>query len=139
MGNKDSDTDRSISKKDLDDDLKLAILIGMIPKDYQEIIMQTAMTTEAEEKLKYMTCRDRVIQIAHQRLQMVQPMPMDLDKVREAEDGCEEEHVDAVGQGVKCYNCQGYGHMSRDCSTPKGKGKSSNGKGDYGKGDYGKG
>ena len=124
-------------KKDLDDDLKIAILLGMVPKDYQEIILQTAMTTE---DLKYTTCRDRIIQMARQRIQMVQPVPMDLDKVREEEEeGGEEEHVDAVGQGVKCYNCQGYGHLSRDCATPKGKGKSSNGKGDYGKGDYGKG
>ena len=104
MGDEDSDVDRQVWKKDLDNDLKLAILIGMIPKDYQEIVMQTAMTT-SEEDLKYMTCRDRVIQIARQRFQMVQPMPMDLDKVKEAEEGYNEENVDAVGQGVKCYNC----------------------------------
>ena len=94
-------TDR-YQKKDLDDDLKIAILLGMVPKDYQEIILQTAMTTD---DLKYPTCRDRIIQMARQRIQMVQPVPMDLDKVKEAEEGYDEENVDAVGQGVKCYNC----------------------------------
>ena len=29
----------------------------------------------------------------------------------------------AVGASTQCYKCQGYGHLARDCATPKGKGK----------------
>ena len=49
---------------------------------------------------------------------MIQPMPMDVDKVNEEKGDEEQEDLDAVGQGVKCYNCQGYGHFADTCPSP---------------------
>ena len=43
--------------------------------------------------------------------------------------------VGAVYPTTKCYNCQGYGHMQRECPYPKGKGKAKGGK-DAGKGGF---
>ena len=46
--------------------------------------------------------------------------------------------ISSIGQHTQCYNCGGWGHMSRECtSEKKGKGKGK----DYGKGgkDSGKG
>ena len=59
--------------------------------------------------------------------------PKDLDQEYDWEK--DEEGPNAVGQsGMKCYKCQGYGHLARNCSSeqkPKGKGK---GQGDQGGG-----
>ena len=71
------------------------------------------MTTKTGE-MRYEDCRDRVIQIANHRMQMTQPTPMDVYKVKEGYDEKDEENVDAVRQGIKCYNCQGCGRRVRD-------------------------
>ena len=54
----------------------------------------------------------------------------------------EEEGLNALGQaGMKCYNCQGFGHLARNCSSeqkPKGKGKGNGAQGnEKGGGGYG--
>jgi hypothetical protein len=126
--------------EDLNDNLKMAILIGMLPKEYQDLVMQTSCMTN---KMSYSGIRDNVLNIANQRIQMTQPVPMDLSAVEE--EGGEwsgyEDHqeVDAVGANTQCYSCGGYGHMARTCTKGKGDQK---GKGGFGKGggkDYGKG
>ena len=50
--------------KDLEHHLKLAILIGIIPMDYQGMILQTGMTTE---QLEYDVCRDRIYRLRSRR------------------------------------------------------------------------
>jgi hypothetical protein len=126
--------------EDLNDNLKLAILIGMLPKDYQDLVMQTSCMTN---KMSYSGIRDNVLNIANQRIQMTQPVPMDLGAVEEAGvdwGGFEDQQeVDAVGANTQCYSCGGYGHLARTCTKGKGDQK---GKGGFGKGggkDYGKG
>lgn len=37
---------------------------------------------------------------------------------RDEDDG-NDMSLQAVGMNTRCYNCQGYGHLSRDCSTPQ--------------------
>ena len=57
---------------------------------------------------------------------------MDIDGADEDEEywGEEEWDVDAVYPGTKCYFCQGFGHMARECPMKgKGKGKAEGGKG----------
>ena len=90
----------------MDKDLKLAILIGVIPKDYQDMLLQAGITTK---KMEYEVCRDRVIQIATQRMQMSQPTPMDVGMLNKDQGygDTDTENVDVVGQGIKCYICQG--------------------------------
>ena len=62
---------------------------------------------------------------------------MDISRVGEQpDDGIddwdnEEIEVDAVGKGVTCHSCGGWGHYDRECPTSKGKGRV---KGDPGKG-----
>ena len=54
----------------------------------------------------------------------------------------QEEDLDAVnkgkgkGKGVKCYNCEGYGHLARDCPKPKRQTKGGGKGGKGGKGGY---
>ena len=55
--------------------MRLALLIGMLPKEYQDMILQTSVVRE--EKMKYETLRDHVINVATQ-MQMVKPTPMDI-------------------------------------------------------------
>ena len=55
----------------------------------------------------------------------------------EYEEEYEEVDVDAVGNPMQCFNCQGWGHAARNC--PSAKGSKGKGKGDYGKGDYNEG
>ena len=129
--------------KDLDSEMRLAILIGMLPKEHQDMIMQTGCMTD---KMTYEGIRDRVMNIANQRMQMSHPTPMDAGAVQGEGIGEDEwyedewQDVDAVGANTQCYTCGGFGHMSRQC--PKGKG--GYGKGDqkgkgYAKGQYWKG
>ena len=52
---------------------KVAILIGMIPKEYQDLILQNG-TLLADGDLKFTTIRDYVINVASQKLHMVRPV-----------------------------------------------------------------
>ena len=62
----------------LDDNLKLAILVGMLPKEFQDLVFQNGT---GEKDLKYIDSRAFVFRIAHQRAQMARPVLMDVGQV----------------------------------------------------------
>ena len=45
------------------------------------------------------------------------------DRGSDREKAGKEESKTKAGAGVKCYNCQGFGHMARECSKPQADGK----------------
>ena len=45
------------------------------------------------------------------------------DKKFEGSGGGKEDDKAKSKDGIKCYNCQGFGHMARDCSKPQSGGK----------------
>ncbi len=103
------------------ENIKLAVLIGMLPKEYQDICIQASCVME---KMTYEKMRDHILNVANQRLP--QPKPMEVDEI-------DEQEIDAVGN-MLCYNCNKNGHISRNC-WQKGGGKG-NTKGNPGKGGY---
>ena len=84
----------------LSDDMKLAILVGMLPKEYQDIVLQT---TSVADKVKCENIRDNILNMVTQRVEMVQPRPMDIGAMRKEEEEKyeigEEEDINAVGKG----------------------------------------
>eukprot|EP00973_Karenia_brevis_P077967 10830890-Karenia_brevis.AAC.1 len=55
--------------------LKLAILVSMLPKEYQEEIIKMGST---EKKLEYEMCRNHIVSIANQRIAARTPKPADI-------------------------------------------------------------
>jgi len=120
----------------LSDKLKTAILVSMLPNELQDIVFQNM-----DVKTKYETVRDKVISLAGHRIQMAAPTPMDIGAVNNGSNRCEHHHEQAwtqdvnnwngeseleIGQvkgygkgNMQCYNCQGYGHLARDCQQPR--------------------
>jgi hypothetical protein len=143
-------------REELSDQMKLAILINMMPREYQDVGMQMSIG----RKLKYEELRDHILGLANQKAQLSRPVPMDTNAVDlqpdyEGEEYGNEWEVDAVSWNTQCHACWGYGHLARDCPMDrnkigkgekgeKGKGKGmwggKGGKGDWkgkGKGDFG--
>ena len=58
--------------------IKLAILIGMLPEDFQDMAMQNGSMMSV---VKYENVRDHVISVATQKAAMSIPKPMDVDQV----------------------------------------------------------
>ena len=114
--------------EEFSDNVKVAILTAMIPRDLQDMVFQLG---HAGKELRYSAVRDKVMSIASHRSQMATPTPMDIGQVEEHEEPYhwEEFEVDAVGKTGACHRCGGRGHFARDCPTPpegkgfKGKGK----------------
>ena len=92
----------------LDDNLKLAILVGMLPKEFQDLVFQNGT---GEKDMKYIDSRAFVLRIAHQRAQMARPVPVDVGQVWGHEDEVEYEEegqdVNVTGKGGACHNCGG--------------------------------
>lgn len=127
---------------------KMAALMELCPTEVQDMIYQNVdEVNEDYDKLK-----QKIITWASNKVAS-EGVPMDIGKVEW--DGNEDDYdVAAVGWQTQCYNCGGWGHQSRECSSEKkgkggdkgkGKGNLGNtfGKGgkDFGKGgkDFGKG
>jgi hypothetical protein len=127
---------------------KMAAMLKLCPKEIQDMV--ELRWDEVGEK--YETLKDRVVGWATTRTEKKGgPVAIDVDEVEEKDEDDEwwDEFAAAVYPTTKCYNCQGYGHMARECPK-KGKGNSKGekgcgkggekGKGGFGgKGGYGKG
>ena len=144
----------------LGEQIKLARIIGMAPKEMQDEIYRDP--GDLATTGKFGEVRDRMKRVANNRISQETPTPMDIGQVHSASDwgghmcappgigytytqavadgmprglwGTEEAfdtlEVDYVGAGGQCYRCGGKGHMAKDCATAKGKGI----EGDKGKG-----
>ena len=119
----------------LSDRMAAAIVTSMLPPDLQDIVFQN----QGAGDVVYGSVKDKVLSVAASRNQQAAPTPMDIGAVNEEKIGAVEEEpeegkeINQLGEGGKgkCYNCGGYGHMSKGCPSPQGKGYS---KGDKGKG-----
>ena len=131
--------------EDLGENLRLAILVGMMPKEFQDMIIQNGGMMS---KVTYQSSRDYVLGVANQRIQMKQRSGVGSTGVMSAEQEEREEQerkeaeANAVGNAVRCYNCQGFGHIAANCPKPKrtnfgGKGKGAKGGGGKGGGKAG--
>lgn len=125
--------------EELSNKMKIAVFANMMPVNIQEHIYATV-----EESSLYNTVKEKVRAMVQNKLAAnMGPAPMDIgDVTYEEYEG--DYNVDVVDAETKCYRCQGYGHMSRDCGTKAeyGKGKGSDVKGGYkgkGKGSFEKG
>ena len=123
---------------------KMAAFIELCPKDIGDRVLRAI--DEIGER--YETLREKVVGWATNKAEASGPSAMDINSADQKEEhwpngpfgGWEndqdyEEQGDEIGAvtpNTKCFNCFGYGHISRDC--PKGKGKAGGGKGGFGGG-----
>ena len=128
----------------------MAIFLGMLPKDYQDWIMQQSVMLK---EVSYENWRDHLINVVNQKHQMRQPQDMELGNIiRDDEpDNLYDEgwggsddwwDLDAIrgrkgkGKGKGCWQCGSPDHLRRNCPEIKGKGKGGPPKG-FGKGGKG--
>ena len=125
--------------------IKVAVFVGMLPKEFQEMVWQLG---SGGEEMEYEAVKDKIMAVATHRAQMAQPTPMDIGAVEGSrvleefevwphENGTEIMSMGKGGSG-RCLRCGGWGHFARECGTPIGKGDFSKGKG-KGWGEFGKG
>ena len=74
-----------------------------------------------EVQEKYEKVKQRVVSWAANKSAANGPTPMDIGEV-EGYHG-EECDIDAVASSMQCYNCGGWGHVSRNCTTERKGGK----------------
>ena len=64
-------------REDLSDQMKLAISINMMPREYQDVGMQMSIG----RKLKYEELRDHILGLGNQKAALRRPVPMDTNAV----------------------------------------------------------
>ena len=118
---------------------KVAAFLELCPPDVQDFIYQTIDIYGGS----YEITKQKVVSWTSNKVASSSggAVPMDVGGIKtekwEYEEEYEEVDVDAVGNPMQCFNCQGWGHAARNC--PSAKGSNGQGKGDYGKGDCNKG
>ena len=114
---------------DLSDDIKVNCLIALCPPRLEDHLN---MTIKDEED--YDEVRSQIFRQIEKSRAASEPSPMDVgnwerhdsDVWESPPEGVCCEEIGTVGQSSQCYRCWGYGHMSSQCPTPKGKGKATN-------------
>ena len=108
---------------------KMSAMLKLCPKEIQDMV-----ELRWDEISKFEVLKERVIGWANTKAERGGPVPMDVGWLEEEGGGGEEAdwrgcevcydggEIGAVYPTTKCYNCQGYGHMARECPQ-KGKGK----------------
>ncbi len=66
--------------EDISPPITIAVLVGMLPKEYQDICFQqaTGISSEAATQEKDEELRDKIMSMAGQRVSMSTPVPMDI-------------------------------------------------------------
>ena len=80
----------------LSEKIATAIFTSMLPKDLQEMVFQP----QGAEEVKYQVVRDKVIGVASSRIQMSQPVPMDVGEVTEHQYGSGDHWGCGEGKGT---------------------------------------
>ncbi len=63
--------------------MKIVVVVGVLPKEYQDMCCQQATGVSADSEVKYIELRDKIMNIANQRMSMTTPTPMDIDAVNQ--------------------------------------------------------
>ena len=99
----------------LSEKMKLALLIGMLPQDFQDTIIQSH--TLRMDEMKYDDLRTYVMGLANQKMNMMKPTPMDIGKM---ENGGEFGKVEEQGwEMCEGWEEEGWGEQA---GAPMGKG-----------------
>ena len=89
-------------REQIGDKLKLAILVGMLPQEYKDLVLQMGAK---EGDLDYEGVRDCALGIANQKKQLYKPG----DHVNQVEGGDDEYwedlDIDAISRNITCYAC----------------------------------
>lgn len=66
--------------EELGDNIRLAIFVGMLPKEYQDLCFQMGST--AGQRITFHEVRDRVVNLANQKISSCTPTPIEVDGVQ---------------------------------------------------------
>ena len=69
---------RGRHQEEIGEKIRISILIGMLPKEYQEMILQNGITMR--EDSKYQGVRDFILNVANQKLQLSRRLPWILER-----------------------------------------------------------
>ena len=85
--------------------LKVAIMLGMVGKDYQDLVMQKGLLQVAKgdgDKMWKVT-RDFVLKVAKEKAQQNKPVPMEVGQVRDsAQRGATGDGTAQLGDEIMC-------------------------------------
>ncbi len=84
---------------ELDDRIKVAFLISMLPTEFQDYVFQWA-----DGKSYFKDMKDNVLALAMNRASLGRPMPMKVDKVKAENWYDGPKHEDTWG--YECYDCE---------------------------------
>ena len=79
----------------LSENLTTAIFTSMLPTDLQEMVFQS----QGSDEVKYAIIRDKVVAVASRRIQMSQPVPMDVGEIAEGQYGAGDYWGYGYGEG----------------------------------------